>query len=207
MQCSGCHAIIGGILLAVLLLVACFLCDAKACCNTDLSAVHAQWQVELANMNRLFFRPEQAGMTKTAAAAETLTNINPDVELEGHTLNITTLNGFDEFKRILSDDADNSRVDLVLSCVDNYEARMTINQVWYLPFDTIFVFLFCTKSAINNQASNCSLWIHCSVKRAFDRTETVVLLLLLYCDVFVVRSGTKHDLSVSPWNMHLHGFS
>jgi hypothetical protein len=28
--------------------------------------------VELANMNRLFFRPEQCGMTKTAAAAETL---------------------------------------------------------------------------------------------------------------------------------------
>ena len=84
-------------------------------------------------MNRLFFRPEQSGMTKTAAAAETLANINPDVQLEGHTLNITTLNGFDEFKRILSDEADKSRVDLVLSCVDNYEARMTINQVLLNP--------------------------------------------------------------------------
>lgn len=28
--------------------------------------------VEIANMNRLFFRPEQAGMTKTAAAQQTL---------------------------------------------------------------------------------------------------------------------------------------
>lgn len=28
--------------------------------------------VEIANMNRLFFRPEQAGMTKTAAAKQTL---------------------------------------------------------------------------------------------------------------------------------------
>ena len=28
--------------------------------------------VELANMNRLFFRPEQAGLTKTAAAKQTL---------------------------------------------------------------------------------------------------------------------------------------
>jgi hypothetical protein len=28
--------------------------------------------VELANMNRLFFRPEQCGMTKTDAAAQTL---------------------------------------------------------------------------------------------------------------------------------------
>ena len=29
-------------------------------------------KVELANMNRLFFRPDQCGMTKTDAAAETL---------------------------------------------------------------------------------------------------------------------------------------
>ena len=48
-------------------------------------------QVELANMNRLFFRPEQSGMTKTDAAAETLGNINPDVALESFTMNITTL--------------------------------------------------------------------------------------------------------------------
>ncbi|KFM23322.1 Ubiquitin-like modifier-activating enzyme 5 [Auxenochlorella protothecoides] len=85
--------------------------------------------VELANMNRLFFRPDQAGMTKTAAAAATLTGINPDVALEAFTMNITTLAGFEAFKRSLSDGAGRSRVDLVLSCVDNYEARMTINQV------------------------------------------------------------------------------
>lgn len=29
-------------------------------------------KVEIANMNRLFFRPNQSGMTKTAAAKETL---------------------------------------------------------------------------------------------------------------------------------------
>lgn len=33
-----------------------------------VSVRHAQ--VELANMNRLFFRPEQCGMTKTDAAAQ-----------------------------------------------------------------------------------------------------------------------------------------
>ena len=38
--------------------------------------------VEIANMNRLFFRPEQAGMTKTAASRQTLTEINPDVIFE-----------------------------------------------------------------------------------------------------------------------------
>jgi ubiquitin-like modifier-activating enzyme 5 len=36
--------------------------------------------VEMANMNRLFFRPSQAGMKKTEAAAQTLAEINPDVE-------------------------------------------------------------------------------------------------------------------------------
>lgn len=39
--------------------------------------------VELANMNRLFFRPEQAGMTKTDAARQTLAGINPDGKRRG----------------------------------------------------------------------------------------------------------------------------
>ena len=81
-------------------------------------------------MNRLFFRPEHCGLTKTQAAAVTLAGINPDVALEPYTMNITTLQGFDAFKASLVDpDLGASRVDLVLSCVDNYEARMTINQV------------------------------------------------------------------------------
>ena len=36
-------------------------------------------KVEIANMNRLFFQPYQAGMTKTDAAKQTLETINPDV--------------------------------------------------------------------------------------------------------------------------------
>lgn len=45
-------------------------------------------------------------------------------------MNITTLEGFQAFKDSLcAPDMPSSRVDLVLSCVDNYEARMTINQV------------------------------------------------------------------------------
>eukprot|EP00882_Tetradesmus_deserticola_P002765 GHRQ01002938.1.p1 GENE.GHRQ01002938.1~~GHRQ01002938.1.p1 ORF type:complete len:472 (+),score=239.94 GHRQ01002938.1:106-1521(+) len=87
-------------------------------------------KVELANMNRLFFRPEQCGMTKTDAAAQTLSHINPDVAIESYTMNITTVSGFEQFKASVTDpDSGQSRVDLMLSCVDNYEARMTINQV------------------------------------------------------------------------------
>ncbi|XAR67896.1 Sulfur carrier protein ThiS adenylyltransferase [Bertholletia excelsa] len=90
-------------------------------------------KVELANMNRLFFRPEQVGMTKTDAAVQTLSDINPDVVLESYTLNITTLQGFETFMTSLNNktfrpNKEGSGVDLVLSCVDNYEARMVVNQ-------------------------------------------------------------------------------
>lgn len=90
--------------------------------------------VEIANMNRLFFRPEQAGMTKTDAAVQTLADINPDVILESYTINITTMDGFSKFMQSLTRQVMSSTqgraagVDLVLSCVDNYEARMVVNQ-------------------------------------------------------------------------------
>ncbi|KAI3943620.1 hypothetical protein MKX01_039248 [Papaver californicum] len=89
--------------------------------------------VELANMNRLFFRPEQCGMTKTDAAVQTLSDINPDVILESCTLNITTMQGFETFVESLKNQKyrqtkNGTGVDLVLSCVDNYEARMVVNQ-------------------------------------------------------------------------------
>lgn len=46
--------------------------------------------VEIANMNRLFFRPEQAGMTKTSAARQTVEAINPDVIFEDFHYDITS---------------------------------------------------------------------------------------------------------------------
>ncbi|KAL2321631.1 hypothetical protein Fmac_026010 [Flemingia macrophylla] len=69
-------------------------------------------KVELANMNRLFFSPDQVGVTKTDTAAQTLSDINPDV-------------GLGSFRP----DKQGRGVDLVLSCVDNYEARIAVNQV------------------------------------------------------------------------------
>eukprot|EP01018_Ginkgo_biloba_P003495 Gb_10363 [translate_table: standard] len=73
-------------------------------------------------------------MTKTDAAVQTLTDINPDVVLESYTLNITTVKGFEKFMESLTNQVFESTVgrrsgvDLVLSCVDNYEARMVVNQ-------------------------------------------------------------------------------
>jgi ubiquitin-like modifier-activating enzyme 5 len=53
--------------------------------------------VELANMNRLFYQPHQAGISKVAAAKSTLIAINPDVTIETHNINITTMQNFDTF--------------------------------------------------------------------------------------------------------------
>jgi ubiquitin-like modifier-activating enzyme 5 len=85
--------------------------------------------VELANMNRLFFQPHQAGMTKTNAAKQTLENINPDVVFEAYNYDITTSENFEHFLgRISKGGLGSTRVNLVLSCVDNYAARISINQ-------------------------------------------------------------------------------
>ncbi|EME27174.1 ubiquitin-like modifier-activating enzyme 5 [Galdieria sulphuraria] len=87
--------------------------------------------VELANMNRLFYKPEQRGKTKVQAAKETLEAINPDVVVDGYHFDITSVRSYDKFVQVLktgsTDEA--SAVHLVLSCVDNYNARSTINMV------------------------------------------------------------------------------
>ncbi|KAG8572733.1 hypothetical protein GDO81_012147 [Engystomops pustulosus] len=95
-------------------------------------------KVELANMNRLFFQPHQAGLSKVEAAEHTLREINPDVQFEVHNYNITTIDNFQHFMdRISKGGLKGEPVDLVLSCVDNFEARMAINtacnelgQIW-----------------------------------------------------------------------------
>ncbi|KAH0471052.1 hypothetical protein IEQ34_000775 [Dendrobium chrysotoxum] len=85
----------------------------------------------------LLYDYDTVGMTKTDAAVQTLSEINPDVVLESYSLNITTVKGFEVFmeslrrqnpKNSVRDDARSAGVDLVLSCVDNYEARMVVNQ-------------------------------------------------------------------------------
>lgn len=86
-------------------------------------------KVELANMNRLFFTPDQSGLAKVDAAARTLQFINPDVQIVTHNYNITTVDSFDKFLTAIKTGGtiDSNPVDLVLSCVDNFEARMAIN--------------------------------------------------------------------------------
>eukprot|EP00117_Sycon_ciliatum_P047201 scpid41578/ scgid33732/ Ubiquitin-like modifier-activating enzyme 5; UFM1-activating enzyme; Ubiquitin-activating enzyme E1 domain-containing protein 1 len=85
-------------------------------------------KVEMANMNRLFFTPNQCGLSKVEAAAASLKQINPDVDIETHNYNITTVDNFDHFmSRLKAGSKTSGPIDLVLSCVDNFEARMAIN--------------------------------------------------------------------------------
>jgi len=107
--------------------------------------------VEPANMNRMFFTPAQCGLSKVEAAAATLAAINPDVDVQAHCLDVTTLVGCAAFKAALCgggkgggeegpgakaspsssppSPSPSSTTTLVLSCVDNYAARMTVNAV------------------------------------------------------------------------------
>ena len=58
--------------------------------------------------------------------------------IEAHHLNITTQEGYSQLKsKLLTGGLNQERVNLVLSCVDNYAARMTLNtlctqenQIW-----------------------------------------------------------------------------
>lgn len=86
-------------------------------------------KLELANMNRLFYTPDQIGLTKVEAAKQTLEKINPDVVIETFSCNICSTSHYDEFlEKIQKGSLNNQKVDLVVSCVDNYSARMAINK-------------------------------------------------------------------------------
>ena len=55
--------------------------------------------------------------------------INPDVEFESYCHNITTTENFENFlDRVQRGGLDGGPVSLVLSCVDNFAARMSINS-------------------------------------------------------------------------------
>ena len=86
-------------------------------------------KIESANMNRLFYTPEQIGMSKVEAAKQTLEKINSDVKIEIRSCNITTNENYDKFLNDIEHGGINGdRISIILSCVDNYGARMTINK-------------------------------------------------------------------------------
>lgn len=61
-------------------------------------------------------------------------------------MNVTTVEGFDTFmsslkKKTFRSHKEGCGVDLVLSCVDNYEARMVVNQVGFVIIMHFICFL------------------------------------------------------------------
>ena len=86
-------------------------------------------KVELANMNRLFYTPDQIGLDKVEAAKRSLEKINPDVVIEGYSYNIVSNDHYDKFiEKINTGGLKGEKIDMILSCVDNYGARMAINK-------------------------------------------------------------------------------
>lgn len=97
-------------------------CGIGRLCLFDLDVVQA------ANMNRLFYRPEHIGLSKVEAARAMLRDINSDVAVEAHGYDITTVENYGRLCECLGGKGSAKGVDLVLSCVDNYGARITVNQ-------------------------------------------------------------------------------
>jgi ubiquitin-like modifier-activating enzyme 5 len=54
-------------------------------------------KVELANMNRMFYLPSHDGLAKVEAAKISLSEINPDVQIETYNANICELDHYDKF--------------------------------------------------------------------------------------------------------------
>ncbi|RXM28636.1 Ubiquitin-like modifier-activating enzyme 5 [Acipenser ruthenus] len=89
--------------------------------------------------NQTPHRPKIEKMSAEVVDTNPYRNINPDVKFERHNYNITTVDNFTHFMDRISNGGleEGKPVDLVLSCVDNFEARMAINtacneigQIW-----------------------------------------------------------------------------
>jgi ubiquitin-like modifier-activating enzyme 5 len=80
-------------------------------------------KLEMANMNRLIFKPSQVGMHKVEAIKEYLSEINIKQEIVVHPYDITTGEGYKHF----ASECDNA--DVVFGCVDSFGVRLFINAM------------------------------------------------------------------------------
>ncbi len=87
--------------------------------------------IDLANMNRMFYRPEQAGWNKTMACRHYCSELNPDTVFEVHNMNVAAEENREKFKASVSSGSIDRKapVNLILGCVDNMEARQAMEAV------------------------------------------------------------------------------
>ena len=76
-------------------------------------------RVEASNLSRaVLFRPEHYGRFKADVAAEQLVQLNADIEVDAFVANVITDIGLGLYRRM----------DVVIGCLDNREARMAVNK-------------------------------------------------------------------------------
>ena len=87
--------------------------------------------IDLANMNRMFYRPEQAGWNKTMACRHYCSELNPDTVFEVHNMNVAAEENREKFKASVSSGSIDRKapVNLILGCVDNMEARQAMEAI------------------------------------------------------------------------------
>eukprot|EP00761_Pharyngomonas_kirbyi_P013681 gb/GECH01013710.1/.p1 GENE.gb/GECH01013710.1/~~gb/GECH01013710.1/.p1 ORF type:complete len:371 (+),score=76.38 gb/GECH01013710.1/:1-1113(+) len=129
-------------------------------------------QVHLANMNRLFFRPEHDGMHKVEAARRTLRHINPDVSIESYPVDVSAVDGHQVFHRNMES------VDMILCCVDNYGARISVNRT-ALEKGTVWMESGVSEDALNGH-------IHTVIPGSTPCYECM--------PPFAVHEGTEHKI-------------
>jgi ubiquitin-like modifier-activating enzyme 5 len=79
-------------------------------------------KLEMANMNRLIYKPKQVGMNKVEAIKEYLLEVSPDVDIITYPHDITQGDGYTAFSK------ESSKCDVVFGCVDTFGVRLFMNS-------------------------------------------------------------------------------
>jgi len=100
-------------------------------CGIGKLIVYDYDTIELANMNKMFYRPEQSGWNKTMACRHYCSELNPDTQFEVHNFNVALDENVAKFKDTVSSGSLDRKgaVNLIIGCVDNIEARQLMEQV------------------------------------------------------------------------------
>mmetsp|Transcript_16983 Transcript_16983/g.45783 ORF Transcript_16983/g.45783 Transcript_16983/m.45783 type:complete len:318 (-) Transcript_16983:349-1302(-) len=106
-------------------------CEMLTRCGVGKVLIFDHDTIELANMNRMFYRPEQAGWNKTMAARHYCSELCPDTVFEVHNMDIAADENRPKLKDAIAAGAldRKSPVNLILGCVDNLAARQAMEAV------------------------------------------------------------------------------
>jgi len=106
-------------------------CEMLTRCGIGKIIIYDHDTIELANMNKMFYRPEQSGWNKTMACRHYCSELNPDTIFEVHNINVTTEENKQKLKEtVASGSLDRkSSVNMLIGCVDNWEARQVMEAV------------------------------------------------------------------------------